>query len=87
MSANTTNPLEFFSMTVALGVGGQKIGQLVEKHVATTGKNNFIYRLLINAAVLYTMLLALPTLITSQFQDTLPGLVFCAAYFNSQSWA
>jgi len=78
--------LQFFAYTLCLGLFGKMLGVQVEKHV-TAAKKPLYYRLMINAIVLYALITLLPpNIIRLQLQDTMPGLLFCATFFNSQSW-
>ena len=81
--ANTNNPLEFIGTAVGLGSGGWVLGNAVERLVGSRG---IAIRCFINALVLYSMYMLLPLSITLHFQNTLPGIVFCAAFFNAQQW-
>jgi hypothetical protein len=81
--ANTNNPIEFIGTAVGLGSGGWVLGNAVERLVGSRG---IAIRCFVNALVLYSMYMLLPLSITSHFQNTLPGIVFCAAFFNAQQW-
>ena len=80
---NDDNPMDFVSTTMTLGFGGWILGHSIER---TVGSRGIVTRLAVNALVLYSLYMLLPWSITSHLQDTLPGLVFCATYFNIQRW-
>lgn len=80
---NDGNPAQFIATTCVLGFGGWLLGHSVER---TVGHRGIVHRLLVNALVLYSLYILLPWSIVNHLQDTLPGLVFCATYFNIQHW-
>lgn len=82
-SVDTENIVESVATTMALGCGGWILGHAVERTVGTRG---VLPRMLVNALVLYSCFMLLPWSITSHFQNTLSGLLFCAAFFNTQTW-
>lgn len=83
LASNTSDPAEFIGTAVGLGSGGWVLGNGIERIV---GSGGILIRCLINAFVLYGMYMLLPVPITSHFQNTLPGILFCAAFFNAQKW-
>jgi hypothetical protein len=83
IATDTENPFEFVAQSLLLGLGGWVVGRSVER---TVGKRGMGVRVAINAVVLYCIFMLLPWSIVSNFQNTLPGVIACATYFNSQSW-
>jgi hypothetical protein len=82
-AVDARNPIEFIGTTVGMGTGGWVLGLATERLVGSRG---IVTRCFINALVLYSLFMLLPMSITSHLQQTLPGIVFCAAFFNVQRW-
>jgi hypothetical protein len=83
VAVDTNDPIDFVGYTMGLGLGGWGMGNVVERSVGSRG---IVFRILVNALVLYSMYVLLPQSITSHAQKTFPGIVFCAAFFNTQRW-
>jgi uncharacterized BrkB/YihY/UPF0761 family membrane protein len=83
LASNTSDPIKFIGTAVGLGSGGWVLGNGIERIV---GSGGILVRCLANALVLYGMYVFLPRSITSHFQSTLPGILFCASFFNAQKW-
>jgi hypothetical protein len=82
-SVDTLNLAQHTATSLTLGLGGWVLGHAVER---TVGSRGMAVRVLVNALVLWSVLALLPWSIVSHFQNTLPGVIACAAFFNSQRW-
>ena len=77
------NPLEFVATCFALAVPAMYAGKFVDR---TVGDRGLFVRIFVNSLVLYSVFMLLPWDIVSNFQSTLPGVLACAIYMNTQRW-
>ena len=94
-SSDPTNGIEFVVLCVVLGLLGWAMGRAVNAAVGTANGPRgqrptlagMFPRMLINAIALYVFYLAVPWSVVYHLQNTLPGTVFCGAFFGTQQWA
>ena len=78
------DPVEFFVLCFALGVPAMYAGKFVER---TVGDRTVLFRILVNALVLYAVFMLLPGNIVSRLISSMPGALACALFFNTQRWS
>ena len=76
------NPLEFTVAVCALGFGGWLLGHGVDRLVGVD--SGVLRRLVINAVVLYCMIVLLPNV--SVMHETLPGIMSLVLFVIAQHW-
>lgn len=73
-----------------MGLIGWTMGRAVNAAVGTRQQPTAIGmlpRMLINAIVLFLFYAILPWNVVYHLQNTIPGTVFCGAFFGTQQWA
>lgn len=73
----------FVFTSAMLGFPAWYLGRFVDR---TVDKRGMLARIGVNTLVLWIVMILLPWEVTMNFQDTVPGAMACAIFFNSQRW-
>ena len=83
LATDTTDVIQHMTTTLLLGLGAWVAGRAVDR---TIGSRGMAVRLTVNGLLVYALFMLFPWRVMSHFQQTFPGVIACAAFFNSQRW-